>query len=282
MKLGFVAVGPQRTGSTWIYENLRRHPELCLSPKVKESFFFDRHFDKGFEWYESLFPLSEPGSIYGEVGATYFSSATARQRIHAHNRHVQVLVTLREPIERFTSLLRHLRRIGDIPTLDSMELTLESYPDLLDSSRYYAHVTAWWDCFGRDQVMILHYDDLADDPEGYLQRVCHFLGVDARDVSPAVSAEVNTGFTPAIPWLYRWALRVVRRLRDADQHALVNTLRRMPFKRAMIGHEAGYQPLSSDDRMLLWKHLASDMADLDRAGLVPDQWRRRWADHGLE
>ncbi|MFV1994794.1 MAG: sulfotransferase, partial [Verrucomicrobiales bacterium] len=35
----FLIIGPQRTGTTWLHENLRSHPQLFL-PKGKESYYF--------------------------------------------------------------------------------------------------------------------------------------------------------------------------------------------------------------------------------------------------
>ena len=38
--LDFVAVGPQRTATTWLYEYFRAHPAAFVSPQVKETGFF--------------------------------------------------------------------------------------------------------------------------------------------------------------------------------------------------------------------------------------------------
>jgi len=50
-RLDFVGGGPQRTGSTWLDRVLRAHPALCLPENVKETKFFDQHFNKGLDWY---------------------------------------------------------------------------------------------------------------------------------------------------------------------------------------------------------------------------------------
>ena len=36
----FVCIGAQKAGTTWLYDNLRPHPEVWL-PQVKEIHFFD-------------------------------------------------------------------------------------------------------------------------------------------------------------------------------------------------------------------------------------------------
>ena len=35
----FLIIGPQRTGTTWLYHNLKKHPEIFL-PQVKETYYF--------------------------------------------------------------------------------------------------------------------------------------------------------------------------------------------------------------------------------------------------
>ncbi|TFH27229.1 MAG: hypothetical protein E4H00_09735, partial [Myxococcales bacterium] len=37
----FLVIGPQRTGTTWIHENLRDHPDIGW-PRAKEIYFFSR------------------------------------------------------------------------------------------------------------------------------------------------------------------------------------------------------------------------------------------------
>jgi len=51
----FVFIGPGRSGSTWMYELLRSHPDVCLGRGTKETLFFEKHYDRGVDWYESFF-----------------------------------------------------------------------------------------------------------------------------------------------------------------------------------------------------------------------------------
>ena len=49
-----LVIGASRAGTTWIDANLRRHPEVFMHA-TKELHFFDRHYDKGLEYYEKCF-----------------------------------------------------------------------------------------------------------------------------------------------------------------------------------------------------------------------------------
>ena len=46
MRPDFLYIGPDKSGSTWLYEVLRRHPEVFV-PSVKDLYFFDP--DNGME-----------------------------------------------------------------------------------------------------------------------------------------------------------------------------------------------------------------------------------------
>src|SRR5688572_21071755 len=51
---GFLGIGAQKSGTTWLHVNLACHPELYL-PAQKEVHYFDRHFDKSLEYYSRRF-----------------------------------------------------------------------------------------------------------------------------------------------------------------------------------------------------------------------------------
>jgi hypothetical protein len=54
-------------------------------------------------------------------------------------------------------------------------------------------ITRWERYFGSEQILYLSYDDLADEPEGRVGNVCHFLGIDPERIRgrDTVSAWVN-------------------------------------------------------------------------------------------
>ena len=84
--------------------------------------------------------------------------------------------------------------------------------DLLESSRYGSHLEKWFQAFGRERVLVLVYDDLEADPQGFLDSVSDFLGIARFPVSQsAVGLErvhlVNT--QPPSPRLAKFARELV-------------------------------------------------------------------------
>ena len=76
----FMAVGPSRTGTTWLHSVLDGHVELPA--RVKEIEFFTRHYDRGVQWYAWHFRHCHPDLPVGEVNPC-FRHEQARKRIEA-------------------------------------------------------------------------------------------------------------------------------------------------------------------------------------------------------
>jgi len=174
----FIAVGPQRTGTTWLHEVLKGH--VGLPQDVKETQYFKWHYDQGRDWYSAHFVSSRNDLPVGEICPVYFNSRIALNRIAADLPHCKIICSLREPVERSYSHYKMLRAFAG---LRGFEESLNTLPDLIDCSRYPIHLRVWFDAFGEDNVLVVLYDDLEADPQFYIDRICEFIGAQRFDVS---------------------------------------------------------------------------------------------------
>jgi Sulfotransferase domain len=185
----FIAVGPQRTGTTWMHQVLSGHAGL---PASKETDFFTKNFERGLDWYLGFFRDCPPDLPMGEIDPNYFGDELAADRIGTMIPHCRILVTLRDPVDRAWSSYRTMRR--DAWTRASFEQTVHQNRVIRESSRYAHHLANWREHFGADRVLVMLYDDLELDPQAYLNRICAFVGVAriAADGATAASERVNT------------------------------------------------------------------------------------------
>ena len=106
------------------------------------------------------------------MGPTYFSNASARERIKHLIPDCKIVVTFREPAARLYSLYR-LIRSGSRPVSDTFDeywrFQLDSGADLCS---YATHLKRWQAAFGKSRVLALFYEDLDSDPQDYLDSVC--------------------------------------------------------------------------------------------------------------
>src|SRR5688572_3854380 len=89
----FIIVGAERCGTTSLYNNICKHSQVTPA-YVKEIEHFDKHYDKGQEWYRKQFD-----GYSGEATPTYFWNPVVPQRIKALLPKCKIIITLREKHE---------------------------------------------------------------------------------------------------------------------------------------------------------------------------------------
>lgn len=203
----FIAVGPQRTGTTWMHQAMAGHAGL---PSIKETDFFTKNFARGLDWYLEFFRECSADLPMGEIDPNYFGEESAAERIAALIPHCRIVVTLRDPVARAWSSYRTMRR--DVWTRAEFEETVRINPVIRESSRYAHHLSGWRARFGAERVLVMLYDDLERDPQAYLDRVCAFIGIAAIQVHDAAAAERVNAVTRAPR--SRWLARNARNARD--------------------------------------------------------------------
>lgn len=172
----FLGIGAQKCASTWMHRILDAHPEVCVSDP-KELDFFSFHFDRGFDWYERFFAHDGGAIARGEVSPSYFHCREAVERASAYNPDFKILVSLRDPVERMYSNHLHEVRKGHVAGDDlSFERAMTRNPMYLNQSLYARHLRPWLDAFGRDRVLILLQEEIAQNPRVEAARLCAFLG----------------------------------------------------------------------------------------------------------
>jgi sulfotransferase family protein len=192
-----IGVGPPRTATTWLDAVLRGR--VGLPSGIKETDYFSINYRLGIEWYRGHFRHCDPALPVLEFGPVYFEWPEAPERIVEHIPHCQILVTLRDPVDRIHSHYQLLRRegwLGAIPfeaALADHERWAERAGNLLSNSRYAYHLRRWLEVFGAARTLVMIYDDLEASPQDYLDRVCAFIGIAPVDLanSPLAHERLN-------------------------------------------------------------------------------------------
>ena len=155
-KLHFFGVGPQRTASSWLHQMLVQQPGLSFPHQVKETMFFDQHYNKGLDWYLWHFKESPAGAVLGEIGPTYFDDHQARKRIKSHFPDARIIINVRNPIARSHSLFRHHLSKGRVS--NSFQSAIKQMPRILTSGNYSEYCPRWEADFGNG-VAYIHQQD---------------------------------------------------------------------------------------------------------------------------
>lgn len=202
----FIGVGPPRTATTWLYEVMQGH--AGFSDFRKETDFFTRYYDRGFDWYLQYFAGCGADLPMGEMSPLYFASDDARERIKLAIPQCKIVCSFRDPVDRAWSHWRLMVR--NLWTKLEFEPAATSIRDIRESSRYGHYTAKWIESFGRENVLLMFYEDLERDPQAFVDQVCAFIGAPLFPLSDSPAAQTRVHTVPARP-RHR---RVARNLRD--------------------------------------------------------------------
>ena len=255
-------VGPPRTGTSWLHDVLSQH--TVLPYPTKETRFFDKHFDRGFDWYRAHYSVSTGNRLVGEVAPTYFVSNLARERIAERVPAARVICIFRNPVDRLVSLYRVKRAYGMIPW--NFEEAIVRDSELLESSKYSTNLKAWLQTLGKDRVLATVYDDLRDEPQAYLDRVADFIDLPRFELSASQMAPVFASETMTLPRNYyrtRSALMMAEWLKQRQLDTVVAAVKKSPLLKFVLGGGPPFAELSCDLSLKLHDHFRPEVEELE-------------------
>lgn len=184
----FIGIGVQRAGTSWLYQCLNEHKEIHLP--AKELHFFDRKYDKGMDWYLSLFDKESQHKVTGEFTPDYISCEFSMKQIAEHFPSAKLIVLLRDPFERAYSAYNLHVTYGDDKGQTFAE-AIEEHPSFIEKSLYYDQLQRVFELFPKEQVAVYDFDDVAKRPLWLVQSIYEFLGVDSTFVPPQFDSKYN-------------------------------------------------------------------------------------------
>ena len=213
-RLSFLVCGAQKSGTTALAAYLRQHPDIHL-PEAKELHFFD---DETQAWPEpdlnalhSHFQTASTNKLWGEATPISLYWIPAAERIWRYNRAMRLIVILRNPIERAYShwAMEHRRGNDPLPFALALEQEDERSRTALpfqhrvfsyvDRGFYSAQLRWLWRFFRREQVLVLRQEDLPNNPQTCLDRICQHLSIPtAKAITPLTrhSGDYDSEMTP--------------------------------------------------------------------------------------
>lgn len=278
----FFIVGAPRCGTTAMYEYLRHHPQVFM-PYRKEPVYFGSDLAKRApvldeRGYLALFDRADGAAAVGEATVWYLYAETAPAEINAFAPDARIIIMLRNPIDMIHSLHRHWLWSASEDIVDFGE-AVAAEPDRAAGRRlppqveqpiglrytwlgkYTPHVQRYLEEFGPERVLILIYDDLAQDGRRVGRQTLSFLGVDpSYDAEFEVVNQNKRARSPALQRLTRSEpfVRFASRLPARLFHLMWRGL-----QRANIRPEAR-APVDAELRRRLAADFAPDVSALGR------------------
>jgi hypothetical protein len=264
----FVIIGAAKAATTWIASQLRARDDVFLPGP--EPHYFNRHFDRGEEWYASLFAAARADQVIGEKSADYLADANAPRRMAAAMPHVRLVAQLRNPVDRayshYCMLFRRGAVGGDIARYLDRARTPE--PCFLEGGLYARHIARFLDYFPREQLKIILHEDVELRPDAVIEEVQAAIGLPVRPPVHEPQRRVNDSTAPVVPLALRrlpmGVKNIVAPLRGTSMFQLA---------RNMIAHPVQYPPLPRDIRARVQDFYRDDIANLgNMIGVDLDRW----------
>jgi len=194
----FLGLGVARAGTRWLAQCLAEHPEIIVSAE-EASFFVRRRllstWQNGFAWYGSLFhdPLKPNAKVWGEISPPYLGDAESAGLIRAYAPDAKLICILRNQSEALHSAYRLFLHFN--PDLSRTSLSYYTYllysPKLFDEYFYLEHIQRFHELFPKEQLLVLVYDDIKNNPDHVLRCVFQFLGVDESFSAKSSRTNIN-------------------------------------------------------------------------------------------
>lgn len=248
-------VGPQKAGTSWVDAYLRWHGGVALPAEVKETMFFEQFYERGIDWYDSLFPslVSQETRPFVEVAPTYFSKPEVRERILTHYKNIEIIISVREPVKRTFSSYLHEKRYGFIPPGTGFRQAVEEY-HLEDPSRYFHHYSAWKNAVGKDKIHFIRIQDMRD-LDGYAQQICRYLAIPYKPVPENLKKRINEADAPRNYFVASVISKMNRWSRKFGLFTMRNMLIQLGLKKFFYSSGKGVpEELKKEDREWLNQH----------------------------
>jgi hypothetical protein len=194
----FFLVGAQKSGTTSLHEYLSQIPNIFMS-KLKEPYYFMTRWDdssiyKGMrvrskEEYLRLFRKAKGYSAIGESSPLYLWDPGTPTKISEIVPEAKIIMILRNPIDRAFSHYLYMIRFGLEQSSDFYEALITDYNNpqkvvglshlYIDFGLYAEQVKRYLDVFGKQNVLVLIFEEFINEPRTSLENVLRFLETDS-------------------------------------------------------------------------------------------------------
>jgi hypothetical protein len=199
MKVNTFIVGAPKAGTTSLHHYLSQHTNVCMSSVKEPNYFSSKEVSALFynsicidnsENYQKLFS-DDKKKIRGEASVSYLFYKDVPRRIHDYNSEAKIIIMLRQPIERaFSHYLMDCRLGFCSEKLEDILANPKRFPQYfqqyLELGNYSSQLKRYLDTFGKEQVMIIFYEDFKADTQKVMTSLFNFLGIDKQQMDLSI------------------------------------------------------------------------------------------------
>jgi hypothetical protein len=271
----FIAGAP-RCGTTSLHAWLGEIPGIFMS-RIKEPNYFSRQVIaddhplvkpiRDDAEYLHLFSGAGDARYLGEASPNYLEDPGAPEMIRQKSPGARILVSLRDPVERYHSAYLMIRNnrpsMGTVMEEIRSGIAGENEPSLPvvrpRVGLYSAQIERYRAVFGEGAFKVIVFEELMADPQGTLRQILGFLGIDHGPHPLATPAQrrFSEARWPVVRSLF--GNRIVSRAAES----LIPYKLRKRIRNAILVKEAPKPRMDAEARDFLVRYYCDDVARLE-------------------
>lgn len=199
-------IGAMKSGTTSLYDDLRQHPDIFF-PHDKEPHFLcrsDALEGNAVDEYRRLFTHARQNQICVDASTGYTKMPTytgvAHRAVKLLGDEIQSIYILRHPVKRAISHYHHEFVHGRIT--QDIDTALREQPEFIYYSSYAYQVQPWLEKLGRNQVLLLKFEDFILNRQSTYNHICQWMGLkrfQLRKPNRRINASINKPLLKG-PW----------------------------------------------------------------------------------
>lgn len=186
-----------RKGRAYLMEQLRALPRGGNMSELRWALHYC-FVPRSDTWYSALFP-EIPGKITGEICPGYARlRGEGVARVHRLMPDAKIIYFIRNPVDRawsyanqYFSSPRQKGSYGGSDKVPAEILLAFLLKDSTGHSDFLGALDAWERYFGKEQMLVCFFDELASDPRALYRRILDFVGADSADQYLPATLGVN-------------------------------------------------------------------------------------------
>ena len=187
-------IGAQKCGTSSMHAYLDEHPEIFMSKPRKEPGYYvpwpiiQDYYKRKNTHFSSRIDLLQRGMLKGYrneriIGesSTFYSNGTyniTREQWRENNvdlDRIRIIYLMKNPIDRIVSHYLHALRYNDF--VGDINKFVQDNPEAIGISCYGKQISYYFEYLNTDQVLLMNFESLINEPQIALKKACNFLGV---------------------------------------------------------------------------------------------------------
>ena len=260
-----IIIGAMKCGTSSLYSYLEGHPEICPAVGKEPEFFSENQaLTVQVDNYSDLWSFNDSVHKYALEASSgytkYPSEPNVPKNIYGYGIRPKFIYIIRNPFDRITS--HYNFRIWD----ETWRLNIDD-SHLINISNYFLQLEQYRKYFPLEDILILDFDDLRDNPRSVLQRIYQFLDLSHGYFPDDYKAENPT---PIIT-------KFEKNLRILKLYFLVNcipnSLKKFGKKQLVRTFPPKKRILTGEEKEFVYDKLKQDMAHLHHIyGIDVSKW----------